>query len=218
MPYRIGCRRSGSEDTLLTKYELKKAAQYLAARDDDLARLLEADGFPPLWARKQSFGALVQIILEQQVSLASAAAVYKRLKNNLKPFSPRRFLNAGPDYLRSLGVTRQKAGYCINVAEAILKKQLVLRSLPAKSDRDVFEILTRIKGIGPWTANIYLLMVLCRPDIWPPGDIALINTLRKVKGLGKKPSPSVLLNITNTWRPYRAVAARMLWHHYLSVR
>jgi DNA-3-methyladenine glycosylase II len=200
----------------LTKNSLKKGAVYLAARDNDLARLLETNGTPPLWARSPCFSTLIHIILEQQVSLASAMAVYLRLADNLVPFTPERFLEVGSTYLRSLGVTRQKSAYCINVAEAILGDQLDLKALSRMDDLAAVEMLTRIKGIGPWTADIYLLMALRRPDVWPTGDIALCNTVQKVKGFRKHPSPSALSKIAEAWRPFRSVAARMLWHHYLS--
>lgn len=200
----------------LTKMSLSEATVYLAARDNDLARLLVADGIPPLWERKPCFSTLIHIILEQQVSLASARAMYHRLVDNLVPFTPDRFLEVGSSYLRSLGVTRQKAAYCINVAEAILGDALDLRAVSRMDDLAAVDTLTRIKGIGPWTAHIYLLMALRRPDVWPSGDIALVNTVRKVKELPEYPSPSTLSKIAETWRPFRSVAARMLWHHYLS--
>ncbi|MCD4717375.1 MAG: hypothetical protein K8R45_11630 [Desulfobacterales bacterium] len=200
----------------LTKKSLTEGAVYLAGRDNDLARLLEADGVPPLWARKPCFSTLIHIILEQQVSLASARAMYRRIVDNLVPFTPARFLEGGSSYLRSLGITRQKAAYCINVAEAILGDELNLRALSGMDDFTAVDTLTRIKGIGPWTANIYLLMALRRPDVWPSGDIALINTVRKVKKLHENPSPSTLSGVAEVWRPFRSVAARMLWHHYLS--
>ena len=200
----------------LTKMSLTEGTKYLAGRDNDLARLLMADGVPPLWERKPCFSTLIHIILEQQVSLASAKAMYRRLIDNLVPFTPDRFLEVGSSYLRSLGVTRQKAAYCINVAEAILGDRLDLKAVSKMDDLAAADTLTRIKGIGPWTANIYLLMALRRPDIWPSGDIALINTVRKVKRFHKDPSPSTLSRVAETWRPFRSVAARMLWHHYLS--
>ena len=202
--------------TSLTKKTLTEGAAFLAARDNDLARLLAADGVPPLWERKPCFATLIRIILEQQVSLASARAVYDRLMDNLVPFTPDRFLETGSSYLRSLGVTRQKAGYCINVAEAILEGVLDLAALSGMDDSAARDALTQIKGIGPWTANIYLLMALRRPDIWPSGDIALANTVRKVKEFDDHPSPSTVSEIAENWRPFRSVAARMLWHHYLS--
>ena len=202
--------------SLLTNKRLEEGTAYLVARDSDLARLLTMDGVPPLWARKPGFSTLIHIILEQQVSLASAMAMYGRLLDNLVPFTPENFVKSGSSRLRALGVTRQKAAYCIHVANAILEKKLDLKALEKMDDPGVLDALTQIKGIGPWTASIYLLMVLLRPDVWPPGDIALMNTLRKVKSLGGHPSQSELSEIIEAWRPFRSVAARMLWHHYLS--
>jgi DNA-3-methyladenine glycosylase II len=200
----------------LTRKTLKQGAVYLAALDNDLARLLDTDGVPPLWERKPGFSTLIRIILEQQVSLASAAAVYGRLAANLVPFTPDRFIGMGSSYLRSLGVTRQKSAYCIHLSEAIRDGNLDLKAVSKMTDQAVVDILTRIKGIGPWTANVYLLMALRRPDIWPSGDIALIHTLRKVKGLDDHSPLSDISKVAGTWRPFRSVAARMLWHHYLA--
>ena len=202
--------------SLLTQKGLKEDTAYLASRDKDLVRLLQSDGVPPLWARKPCFSTLIHIILEQQVSLASALAMHRRLEQHVVPFTPQQFNKAGPSYLRSLGVTRQKSAYCINVATAILDGQLNLKALSGMDDLAVVSALTKIKGIGPWTAKIYLLMALRRPDVWPPGDIALMNTLKKIKKLQTHPSPAALSAITEAWRPFRSVAARMLWHHYLS--
>jgi DNA-3-methyladenine glycosylase II len=201
---------------LLTRKRLEEGTAYLVARDSDLARLYAMDGVPPLWAREPGFSTLIHIILEQQVSLASALAMYRRLLDNVTPFTPENFVKSGSSRLRALGVTRQKAAYCIHVANAILEKRLDLKALSKMDDAGVLDTLTQIRGIGPWTASIYLLMALRRPDIWPPGDIALMNTLRKVKSLGGHPSLSELSEIVEAWRPFRSVAARMLWHHYLS--
>ena len=202
----------------LTKKALKEGTAYLAGRDKDLARLFQTDGVPPLCARKPCFSTLIHIILEQQVSLASALAMYGRLVDNLVPFTPDRFLEMGASHLRSLGVTRQKAGYCMHVAKAIYEGHLDLQALSGMDDLTVIERLTQVKGIGPWTAKIYLLMALRRPDVWPTGDIALMNTVRKVKALHVHPSSATLSRITESWRPFRSVAVRMLWHHYLSIQ
>lgn len=200
----------------LTNKRLEEGAQYLAARDKDLARLLKTDGVPPLWARRPGFSTLIRIILEQQVSLASGKAAHGRLAGGVVPFTPKRFHEVGASYLRTLGITRQKAGYCINVAEAILEDRLDLGALSQMGDLAVADTLTQVKGIGTWTAEIYLLMALRRPDVWPSGDIALVNTMQKVKRLRKYPSQERQTRIVGRWRPFRSVAARMLWHHYLS--
>lgn len=200
----------------LNNEKLLEAVKYLTKKDKDLAALYEADGVPPLWARRPGFKTLIKIILEQQVSLASGKAMYIKLERNIKPFTPIRFEELGIEYLKSLGVTRQKSSYCINIAAAILDDKLDLKSLNKLSDEDAKEMLIRIKGIGPWTADIYLLMALRRSDIWPSGDIALASSMKKIKGLRTLPTNEKQIKIAEKWRPYRSVAARMLWHHYLN--
>jgi len=199
-----------------TKKALAEAADSLATRDKDLARILTDNGTPPLWARRPGFATLIRIILEQQVSLASADATYRRLTRNLAPLTSHTILAAGASFLRSLGITRQKATYCINVAEAIRTGQLDLREVGRSDDETAIEKLTCIKGVGPWTAEVYLLMALRRPDIWPTGDIALATAVRSVKGLRERPTPAELDKVADVWRPYRAAAARMLWQYYLN--
>ena len=201
---------------VLTKKRLTEAAESLAARDKDLAQVLADDGTPPLWARRPGFVTLIRIILEQQVSLASADATYRRLTDNIEPLTPGTVLVAGASHLRSFGVTRQKATYFINVAEAIESGDLDLEELGKESDEVALEKLTSVKGIGPWTAKIYLLMALCRPDVWPVGDIALATAFKNMKGWQQRPTQADLNEIARAWRPHRATAARMLWHYYLS--
>lgn len=199
----------------LNNQRLSKAIKYLSKKDKDLAALYEADGVPPLWARRPGFTTLIKIILEQQVSLASAKAVYRKLERNIKPFTPIRFKELGIAYLKSLGVTRQKSSYCINIAAAILDNKLDLKSLNKMNDDNAKEILIRIKGIGSWTADIYLLMALCRSNIWPSGDIALASSMLKIKRLRSYPTYEKQIKIAEKWQPYRSVAARMLWQHYI---
>jgi len=200
----------------LNNQRLAEAADALATKDRDLARLLKRDGVPPLWARRPGFATLIRIVFEQQVSLASAAATYRRLTDDLAPLTPERILAAGASHLRSLGITRQKAAYCINVAEAIRTSDLDLKAVGRSDDDSAIGALTRVSGVGPWTAIIYLLMALRRPDVWPAGDIALAAAAQNVKGLRKRPTPEELTELAESWRPYRAAAARMLWQHYLN--
>jgi len=200
----------------LNEDRLAEAAEVLATLDKDLARILADHGTPPLWARKPGFVTLLRIILEQQVSLVSADAMYRRLIDNISPLTPASVLIAGVSHLRSFGVTRQKAAYFINVAEAIENDELDLQKLGRQSDEVVLGKLTSIKGIGPWTAKIYLLMALCRPDVWPIGDIALATAFKNIKGWQERPTQPQLNEIAKTWRPHRATAARMLWHYYLT--
>jgi len=200
----------------LNNQKLLEAAKFLSKIDKDLAALYEADGVPPLWAIRPGFTTLIKIILEQQVSLASAKAVYRKLERNIKPFTPIRFEELGIAYLKSLGLTRQKSSYCINIAAAILNDKLDLKFLNNLNDDDAKEMLILIKGIGSWTADIYLLMALRRSDIWPSGDIALASSMRKIKRLRSYPTNEKQIKIAEKWQPYRSVAARMLWQHYLN--
>jgi DNA-3-methyladenine glycosylase II len=198
----------------LTRQTLTEAATTLAARDQDLAAILTALGPPPMWARKPGFPTLVRIILEQQVSLVSARSMFARLTVNIQPFTPERIIELGELYLRSLGVTRQKSAYLLSLARASAAGELSLVS--RMGDEEARETLTRLKGIGPWTADIYLLMVLKRPDIWPAGDIALATAAGKIKKLTERPGIVELTQLAEQWRPFRSVAARMLWQYYLA--
>ena len=201
---------------MLTVDDLHKATRALARRDPDLARVVRAHGPPPLWQRRPGFATLVHIILEQQVSLASARAAFDRARLLARPFTPANFLVLDDRDLRVAGFSRQKTEYCRNLARAILDKELQLGRLATLDDDEVRRRLTSIKGIGNWTADIYLLMVLGRPDVWPLGDIALAQAAREIKRLEVRPSGNELHAIGESWRPWRAVAARVLWHHYLS--
>ena len=210
-----GLERERMGSRALTRESLAAAAERLAARDRDLARVLARYGPPPMWARRPGFPTLVRIILEQQVSLASARAVYRRLAANVTPFTVERVVTMGGSYLRSLGITRQKAAYCVHAARAIADGDLRLAAVARMRDSDAKAALTRITGIGPWTAEIYLLMALRRADIWPSGDLALLTSMGKLKGLGQRPTTGAAAELARQWRPFRSVAARMLWQYYL---
>lgn len=199
----------------LTQKTLALAARELAARDRLLANIHATYGDPPLWQRTAGFRTLVHIILEQQVSLSSAKSMLLRLETAIQPFTPERFLEVSDTGLRQLGVTRQKSSYLLHLSESLVNRQLSLKSLSRLSDDQVLEKLTGIKGIGLWSANIYLLMAMRRADIWPAGDLALAVALKELKGLARRPTPEELEVIAEAWRPHRAVAARMLWQYYL---
>lgn len=202
----------------LTEASLASATKILARRDRELALILERLGPPPLWARPPGFATLVKIILEQQVSLASAASLFARLKKNTVPFTPARMIELGEIHLKSLGLTRQKTTYCLHLAESLRDKRLRLSQLAKMSDSEVKEALMEIKGLGSWSADVYLLMVLRRPDVWPAGDLALATAAQKVKSLKERPNPQQLMLLAEGWRPFRSVAARMLWQDYLARR
>ena len=189
----------------------------LSAGDPDLARILGRLGPPPLWERPAGFPTLVYIILEQQVSLASARAAYTRLCAALElPFSPRRFLRHSDAELKQIGFSRQKTAYCRGLAQAILDGELDLDALAMLDDSAARQALVRLKGIGPWTADIYLLMALLRPDIWPTGDLALVSAIQRAKRLDQRPDPAQMHALAEPWKPWRAVAARLLWNDYLN--
>jgi len=200
---------------ILTEKSLALAARELAARDEMLAQIHAAHGDPPLWRRAPGFQTLVHIILEQQVSLKSAKAMLVRLEAAIQPFAPERFIELGDAYLRGLGVTRQKSAYVLDLSASIVKGDLSFTKLARMSDEEARMVLTRVKGIGSWSADVYLLMAMRRPDIWPAGDLALAVAMKELKGLGKRPGPEELERIAERWRPHRAVAARMLWQYYL---
>ncbi len=195
---------------------LIQAVGELSSTDKSLARVIECHGPPPMWGRKAGFAALVKIILEQQVSLASADAVFRRLYSAVPEVSPEHINTLCIDGMRELGFTRQKATYCEGLALCILSGEVKLERLKRMSDVDAHNTLLKIRGIGPWTANIYLLMALRRPDVWPDGDLALAESARRIKRLKERPSYERLNKMAQKWKPWRSVAARILWHAYLS--
>jgi DNA-3-methyladenine glycosylase II len=190
----------------------------LAQLDADLAHVVERHGLPPLWAREPGFPTLIHIILEQQVSLASARAAFERLRAVAAPLTPETFLALDDATLRAVGFSRQKAEYCRALARTVAAGALDLDALASLPDEEVKAALLKVKGVGPWTADIYLLMALGRPDAWPAGDLALAVAAREVKRLESRPTPAELERLAEGWQPLRAVAAHLLWQHYLSRR
>jgi DNA-3-methyladenine glycosylase II len=197
---------------------LASAVAELAARDADLARIVARHGPPPLWDREPGFATLLHIVLEQQVSLASAQAAFNRLRVAATPLEPARFLELDDDQLLAIGFSRQKARYGRSLAAALVAGTLDLEGLDTLDDDAVHRTLQAIPGIGPWTSTIYLLMVLGRPDVWPVGDIALAESVGQVKGLGHRPDATEMAAVGDAWRPWRSVAARLFWHDYLARR
>ncbi len=202
----------------LTRSSLARAVQELAARDAGLARIVAQHGEPPLWARPQSFATLARIILEQQVSVQSAATLYARVVQGIGAMEPGTVLAVGEDGLREHGLTRQKARYVVALAGQIDNGTLALRGLARRPDDEVRVLLTAVPGIGPWSASIYQLMALRRPDVWPPGDLALHVAVQRLRGLPALPSSTDAERMAEAWTPWRAVAARILWHGYLEDR
>jgi DNA-3-methyladenine glycosylase II len=197
---------------------LAKGVAALSERDDRFRGLLLDNGLPPLWGRPEGFATLVKIVLEQQVSLDSAAAAFANLEQAIGSVEPQSFLGIDDVQLKKIGFSRQKAGYCRGIAEQCLAGTLDLGELGALGDEAARTQLQEVRGIGPWTSDVYLLFALGRADIWPSGDRALVVSMAESLSLGEVPSYDYAEQLAAAWRPWRSVAARMLWHAYLRRR
>lgn len=196
----------------------KKYCNKLAKLDVDLKLIIDTYGHPPMWKRKHGFETLIHIILEQQVSLDSAKAALNKLKERIRIVTPQKILLLTDSELKACYFSRQKIVYARHLAQAIINKQLDLKKLSLADDGNVRSELKKIKGIGDWTVDVYLMMVLQRSDLFPLGDIALINSIKEVKNLPKQMSKDDISLLADKWRPYRTVAAFILWHSYLCRR
>lgn len=198
--------------------QLPLLCRKLADGDEGLNQLLASYGEPPMWSRPPGYETLVQIILEQQVSLSSAAACYKRLKQSLGSLRPERLVQLSDEELRMASVSRQKAAYLRALSKAILSGQLDPEGLGRLDDNGVIAALTAVNGIGRWTSDVYLMMALHRSDRFPLGDVALLQSMREQLHEGEKVPVETLAERAEKWRPNRTVAAFMLWHAYLQKR
>ena len=202
----------------LDEETFRLAVDLLTAEDEGLARVVERWGLPEFWHRRPGFETLVLLILEQQVSLESGAAMYRRLAGLLGEVSPENTLAAGPEQLRAIGVTRQKTGYLIELSRMLVEGELELETLESQPVAMARGTLIAIKGIGPWTADAYLLSASRRPDLWPVGDRALQVGTAETLEMSRAPDEEQLELLGEPWRPIRAAAARLIWHAYLSER
>jgi DNA-3-methyladenine glycosylase II len=203
---------------MLDETSFATAAARLCDVDPDLAAIVERHGVPDFWQRAPGFPTLVLLILEQQVSLASAKAAFDRLAARLGQVTPAGVLASTDEDLRADGFSRQKARYVRALSAALDDGSLDLEEVASLEDEEVRTALVALPGIGAWTAECYLLSALRRPDVWPTGDIALQEGARRAKGLDARPNALELESIGDAWRPHRATAARLLWHLYLSER
>ncbi|MEP7149746.1 MAG: DNA-3-methyladenine glycosylase 2 family protein [Acidobacteriota bacterium] len=201
----------------LTARSLKLHSKTLASRCPHLGIVYERYGPPPLWNRAEGFQTLLQIILEQQVSLASAKACFDKLCRRVKDVNPKSLLKSSDSELKKDGFSRQKIAYARHLAEAVLERRIDFGGLRNQSDAEVKTELIKLRGVGEWTSDIYLLMAMLRPDVMPKGDVALHTAWHKLSGEAR-PTSDEFLTIAERWKPYRSVAARMLWHFYLSER
>jgi DNA-3-methyladenine glycosylase II len=190
----------------------------LARNDKDLAAVVKQYGYPPMWTSPNSFETLVHFILEQQVSLASAFAALEKLRERIGLITPERLLPLNDGELRECYFSRQKIIYVKSLAKAIMDGQIDLKEIETLSDDMVREKLIALKGIGHWTIDVYLMFVLHHTDIFPVGDLAVRSATIAVKSLAKDSSKEEILDIAEIWKPYRTVAAMILWHYYLKTR
>ena len=190
----------------------------LSRKDKDLKAIIKQHGYPPMWTRLATFQTLILTILEQQVSLASAYAAFKKLKEKIGLVTSAKILSLSDIELRACYFSRQKIIYARELATAVQSKQLVLKKLSNKNEDEIRHELKKIKGIGDWTVDVYLMHALQRTDLFPLGDIALVNSLKEVKQLHQHITKVEMLQIAESWRPYRTIAAMILWHAYIKKR
>ena len=202
----------------LDELALEQGAAALMAADARFGTLFAENGFPPLWRRSEGFATLIKIVLEQQVSLDSAAAAFANLEETIGPVEPEPFLVIDDARLKRIGFSRQKAGYCRGIAEQCREGTLDLDALGNLVDEVARQRLLAVRGIGPWTSDVYLLFALGRADIWPSGDRALVVSMAESFGFAEVPSYDEADQLALGWQPWRSVAARMLWHSYLKRR
>jgi DNA-3-methyladenine glycosylase II len=194
---------------------MKQAVAYLSEKDSIFKSIIDKYGMPAIPKRPQGFETLVLLILEQQVSIDSAKACFLKLKAKVAIFQPEELFSMSEDIFRSVGVSRQKTTYIKALSHAVINKDIDLESLSAKSAQQVREELIRIKGIGNWTIDVYLMFCLQSPDIIPLGDIAVVNTIKELLNIHTREEMEAYVE---KWKPYRTTAAFFLWHYYLEKR
>lgn len=190
----------------------------LIKRDAGLLQIVDQYGYPPFWSRPPGFATLVHIILEQQVSLASAMAAYTRLLEKCGQVQPQTILQLSDAELKSCYFSRQKIVYARSLAEAFVTGRINPDDLDARPDKAVRTILQQVKGIGTWTTDIYLIFALHRADVFPAGDLAVINACKQLKGLPIHTPRETMVQLAEAWQPYRSLAAFLLWHYYIKSR
>jgi DNA-3-methyladenine glycosylase II len=199
-----------------TKDSIRSHVEALAGREPAFAKVIEQHGLPEPRRSEPGAHTLLRTIVGQQVSVAAARSMWSKLEAGYgSPPDLAAILNATDEELRVAGISRQKAGYARSLAELVLSGELNLAALPEEDDEAV-ALLTRIKGIGRWSAEIYLLFAEGRGDVWPAGDLAVQIEIGRLLGLPDRPSESYLREVAEAWRPYRGAAAILAWHSYNS--
>jgi len=196
-----------------TEQNLQQLYDVVAEREKDLQEIIHQYGYPPLWVRSNSFETLVLTILEQQVSLASAYAAYKKLKEKITAITPQKLLKLSDEELRACYVSRQKIVYTRELANAIVSKKISLKKFEEQQDDVVRSELKKLKGIGDWTVDIYLIHALKRTDVFPIGDLALVNAIKMMKG--PNITREAILQTAEAWKPFRSIATMLFWHYYI---
>ena len=204
--------------SMLTNKTYHQGISELLLQDPDLAEAVSRWGNPPFWTHPPGFPGIVLAILSQQVSLESAQATFTKLENKIGSINPEEFLSLDDNELRAIGFSRQKASYVRGLAHDIAVGEFDLDDLESMDNDPARNRLVEVRGIGAWTADTYLLFALRRSDAWPSGDLALEKAIQELRGLATIPSSEEADRIAEQWRPWRAVAARILWHHYLCER
>ena len=199
-----------------TTTSIRKHVEALASREPAFARVVEKHGVPEPRNSERGAQTLLRTIVGQQVSVAAARSMWSKLEAAFgSPPDLQRLLSATDEELRAAGMSRQKSGYIRSLADLVVSGQLDLQNLP-EDDEEAIALLTRIKGIGRWSAEIYLLFAEGRADVFPAGDLAVLIELGRLLGLSEKPTQKQLRELAEPWRPYRGAAAVLAWHSYNS--
>ncbi len=201
-------------DAAPTDESLRPALEALAERDRDIAEAYARCGLPPVRSSPQGFEGLLHVIVSQQVSAASARAILGRLEAAVRPMTPTTLLKLDNESLRGIGLSRPKMRYCRGLAEDLASGRLDLAAIRGLDDAEAIERITRVKGLGRWSAECYLLFALKRPDIWPADDLAVQTAMQRLKRLEARPTTKEMDRLAEPWRPHRSAAARFLWHTY----
>ncbi|MFA8341904.1 MAG: DNA-3-methyladenine glycosylase [Rhodothermaceae bacterium] len=192
----------------------KEAVEFLIKTDPLLAKLIKEFGNPKLWTRPEGFETLINIIVEQMLSVKAAASIFERFKKTLKKVTPQNILKADDEKLREVGLSYSKIKYCKNISQAVVSGELDLEALKKMDNKKATKTLTSIKGVGDWTANIYLMACMKRADIWPYGDNALALAVQKFHKIKEYPTKKELVEIGNRYAPWRSMAAFIYWNTY----
>ena len=199
----------------LTESSIKEGINFLIEKDKEFVPLLDdIEGKIKSFNIPEGFIGLIKLITEQQLSVASARAIYSRLQDLVKPMTPAKFLSTDTNLIKETGLSRQKVKYCLGISKAISEKQIDFESFKEKENSEITEELIKLNGIGDWTAKCYLLGSLKRIDVFPSSDLVLQLAVKKMKSLREKPSELATRKISESWKPYRSVAALILWSSY----